>query len=284
MHLRYLAARLIRHFLPDGVARTLLRRGLIIRPGQETSDPQAAVDRYLAELGGMGLSVAGKRILVFGYGGHFAVGCGLLEAGAGHVVLCDRYAPPDDQRNRDLLSHYGTYLMLDGNKILPHPDYLSLLAGDIREAAFSKIKDPFDIVLSSFVYEHLDDVDGVTRVLAAFTRANGSHLHIIDLRDHFFRYPFEMLCYSESTWRHWLNPGSNHNRYRLKDYQAVFERYFQEVDFKILARDEEAFRLARARIRREFLTGEPEIDAVTIIRGIVSSPRGTMAAQPEEAL
>ena len=67
----YLIPRLARHFLPEKLVRTLLLRNVIIRPGLETSNPFAAVQRYVDVLSERGLSLRGKRVLVFGYGGRF---------------------------------------------------------------------------------------------------------------------------------------------------------------------------------------------------------------------
>ena len=273
MDLSYLIPRLIRHFIPQPAARLLLRRGWIIRPGQETANPQAAVQRYRQVLEAHGISWRDKCVLDFGYGGSFAVGCELLEAGAQHVILCDKYAPPDDARNAALLPRFDQYLFREGDHILPRPEALSLLQADIRQVAETGRLGPVDLVLSSSVYEHLDDVKGITRALAEVMDSGGAQVHFIDLRDHFFRYPFEMLCYSEAAWRNWLNPGSNHNRYRLTDYRRVFELYFEKVSVEVVAKDEGAFRAAYARIRPEFLTGNAEIDPVTLIQVIASAPR-----------
>ncbi|MDX1436175.1 MAG: hypothetical protein R3335_05150, partial [Anaerolineales bacterium] len=79
MNLPYLIPRAIRHFMPEGAVRFLLQRGMVIRPGLETSDPQAAVARYREILGQEQFDLKGSRVLVFGSGGGFAVGCGLLE-------------------------------------------------------------------------------------------------------------------------------------------------------------------------------------------------------------
>ncbi len=273
MNLRYILPRVIRHFMPQPAARLLLRRGWIIHPGQETASPQAAVLRYRQALESRGISWRDKRVLVFGYGGNFAVGCELLEAGAGRVILCDKFAPPDDARNAALLPRFEKYLLRQGNRVLPRSEALSLLQADIRQVSASGGLEPVDLVFSSSVFEHLDDVKGITRALAEVMHSGGAQLHFIDLRDHFFRYPFEMLCYSEAVWRNWLNPGSHHNRYRLTDYRRVFELYFEKVSVEALAKDEAAFRAAYPRIRPEFLTGETEIDAVTLIQVIASAPR-----------
>lgn len=269
--IRYLVPRIIRHFLPDEVVRFLLRMGWIIRPGLETRSPEEAVARYLDALKDRDFSLAGKRVLIFGYGGNFATGCRLLEAGASHVILAER-SGFQDESNRALLPRYSAYLEERDGHILPRAKCFTLIHGDIRMMASRWQGEPVDIVISSSVYEHLDDVPGITRALARLTRGCGYQLHFIDLRDHFFRYPFEMLCYSPKVWATWLNPSSNHNRYRVWDYRRMFERFFDTVEIDVLERDLPAFEKARARIRPEFLSGDPQMDAITLIRVFTGGP------------
>ena len=273
MNLAYLLPRVARHFLPENTVRFLLRRRLIIRPGLETRIPQDAVARYQEALAAYGVSFSGRRVMIFGYGGSFGIGCALLRAGASHVVLCDKYARPDPEANRALLAEYGDYLVVQGDQVLPRSEWMTLLPADIREVAAQGSLAPVDAVLSSSVYEHLDDVEGITRALAALTAPEGFHLHYIDLRDHFFKYPFEMLCYSSRVWYGWLNPTSNHNRYRLWNYQAAFESCFGQVDLAVLDRDEAALQKTRSRIRPEFLSGDMQMDAVTRVRAFAAKPR-----------
>ena len=75
-----------------------------------------------------------------------------------------------------------------------------------------------------------------------------------------------MLAFSEKIWKNWLNPTSNLNRFRLRDYQRVFDSCFAKVEMNIVAREPEAFAKARARIRPEFLTGDAAQDDVTLIQ------------------
>jgi hypothetical protein len=116
-------------------------------------------------------------------------------------------------------------------------------------------------------------VDGITRALAALTKPNGVQIHYVDLRDHFFKYPFEMLHYSEKIWYGFLNPTSHHNRFRLWDYRSVFEKYFENVEIQVLERDEAAFEKAHLRVRPEFVSGNLQDDSVTLILVIASRPR-----------
>jgi hypothetical protein len=77
------------------------------------------------------------------------------------------------------------------------------------------------------------------------------------------------------VWRNWLNPSSNHNRYRLWDYRKAFEESFEKVEIKVLERDEETFRKLQPHIRPEFISGNIEDDSVTLIRVIASQPKGS---------
>ena len=272
MNLRYLTLRLIRHFLPESITRFLLRRGWIIRPGMETRDPAGAVARYQETLAERNESLTGKRVLVFGYGGNFAVGAELLRAGASHAVLLDRFAPPDNRRNVQLLTAYPKYFRLENGQVQTVSEFISLIHDDIKNVAAAGIE-PFDVVVSTSVFEHLDDVPGLTAALTALTRADGAHVHFVDLRDHYFKLPFEMLKFSESVWKHWLNPTSNLNRFRLRDYRRVFEALFADVDTRVLEREPDAFAKARPRLRPEFLTGEADHDSVTLIRVTARQPK-----------
>ncbi|MBI3151543.1 MAG: class I SAM-dependent methyltransferase [Chloroflexi bacterium] len=273
MNIRYLLLRLIRHFMPEGVARFLLKRRWIIQPGLESTDPFSAVERYVETLSAQGVSIQGKRVLVFGYGGRFAVGVDLLKRGAAHVVLCDHFVLLDDERNRELLSAYGNYLKLEQAEVSPRGEFITLLHGDIREDSIQKQISQVDVILSTSVFEHLDDVAGITQALAKLTAPQGVHLHFVDLRDHFFKYPFEMLKYSEQVWKNFLNPSSNLNRFRLDDYRRVFDANFKKVEFTVLEQLTDEFRKAKKQIRPEFKTGDEAVDAVTLIHVIANGPK-----------
>lgn len=272
MNLPYLIPRLIRHFLPEKLVRTLLLRNIIIQPGLETNDPSTAVQRYVDVLSKRGRSFREQRVLVFGYGGRFDIGLGILKAGAAHVILCDKYAPPDDAHNRRMFAAEQNYFLLENDELRPRPEWMTLLQADIRDVYASGSLEPVDMVISSSVYEHLEDVEGITRALAGLTKPDGLQIHYVDLRDHFFKYPFEMLRFSEATWRRWLNPSSNHNRYRLWDYRRAFQACFEQVEVLVLTREEEAFRKLLPRIRPEFVSGNLEEDAVGLIQVLAAKP------------
>ena len=82
-----------------------------------------------------------------------------------------------------------------------------------------------------------------------------------------------MLTFSENIWKRWLNPTSNLNRFRLRDYQRVFDSCFTNVEMNVVAREPEAYAKARARIRPEFLSGNEAQDAVTLIQVFARGPK-----------
>lgn len=263
--LGYLLPRFIRHILPEPAVRFLLGCGWIIRPGLATRAPLEAVERYLKAAVAAGGSIVGKRVLILGYGGNFTTACELLRHGADHVVLAEKEGFPDRSSNAALLPIYPDYLMMEGGQVLPYPEKITLCHSDIRQDAVANRLESVDFVFSNSVYEHLEDVEGITRALAALSNPDVIQVHFIDLRDHYFKYPFEMLCYSEETWLRWLNPSSHHNRYRLHDYERTFRACFKRVEITILASDYEAFSRERSRIRPEFLSGHDPADAATLI-------------------
>ncbi|HEX7556551.1 MAG TPA: methyltransferase domain-containing protein [Leptolinea sp.] len=266
MNISYILLRLVRHFLPERITRALLLRGLIIRPGLETRSPKEAAVRYQRDLQTMGIDIQGKDILIFGYGGRFALGCNLLKLGARHVTLCEFAAHPDETANAALLPEFKKYLAHQSDKTFPREEWITLLQGDIRELVFHADIRKADIVCSTSVFEHLTDPDGILDALVNITSPDGIQIHYIDLRDHFFKFPFEMLTYSPVIWKTWLNPTSNLNRWRLPAYEKLFHQRFEQVDVQVFERNLPAWDTISARILPEFITGDPQVDAVTQIR------------------
>lgn len=272
----YLALRLIRHYLPASVTRIALRRRILVQPGLESRDPAAAAAHYIQELERQGRRMPGATVMILGFGGYFGVAVALLELGARHVTLCDPYARLDHAANARLAGMASKYLRLEGGRVLPDPAWITLLPLRISEVAGRGLAEDLDLVLSWSVYEHLVDPDGVTAGLARLTAPAGCNLHFIDLRDHFFRHPFEMLCHGDQVWKKWLNPSSNLNRWRAWQYQEVLGRHFDQVRMEAAERDLPSFLRVRDRVRPEFLSGDDQIDSATRLMAYAAGPRAAM--------
>lgn len=231
----------------------------------ETLEPQAAAQRYLTYLQQFDITIRGKTILIFGYGGNFTTACELLNAGAHKVILCEREGFPEQPIREEILAQYPQYFIKTDDAIQLDPERLVYFHRDIRALARQNDVEKADLIISSSVFEHLDDVEGITHALYELTNPNGAHLHFIDLRDHYFKYPFEMLTFSASTWKKWLNPTSNLNRYRIPQYRAIFEEDFHTVTISVLESEPGAFAAVKKDIRAEFLSGDDALDCATII-------------------
>jgi len=64
-----------------------------------------------------------------------------------------------------------------------------------------------DLVLSSSVLEHVADPLALFRDLRRILSPTGIMIHLVDYRDHFFKYPYHFLQFRKATWNRWLNPG-----------------------------------------------------------------------------
>ena len=119
MNITYFLFRMIRHFLPENLVRSMMRRNIIVKPGLETRDPASAVKRYADILHENGKTLEGKDILVFGYGGYLAIAVELLRAGCSRVTVCDLFPPADPHLNDPLLPEFSQYLESGQDGVIP---------------------------------------------------------------------------------------------------------------------------------------------------------------------
>ena len=110
---------------------------------------------------------------------------------------------------------------------------------------------------------HLADLEGITSALSYLLKPEGCFIAFIDLRDHFFKYPFEMLTFAEFDLEAWLNPTSHLNRLRLRDYQRIIDPKFTLNQLESFGNQSSGMVEDKDRILPEFLTGDDEQDAVT---------------------
>ena len=253
--LDYLALRLGRRAVPAAMMHRILQIGIGATTGLETREPGVAADLYEAAVAELGLNWDGRQVMIFGYGGNPELGIELLGRGAEEVVLLDPYAHP---RLDSLELHAGS---------------AGLQFERRRLSEYVKAGGSVDLVLSWSVLEHVRDPATTVRNMASVCRPSGAQVHFVDLRDHIFRYPFEMLCHSESTWNRYLDPPSHLNRMRTWGVEEHFRENFERVTVEIWESEPEPFRRALPRIRSEFLSGDEAVDAATRLRVLAAQPR-----------
>jgi len=269
--LDYLALRLIRRFFPVPLIQWAMKLQLGVEPGLETRQPEAAADRYEEAVKAGGGRLKGKRILILGYGGYFGLAVSFLERGVSHVVLVDPYARVKEEMNLALAQRETPFLSIEDGQVIPNKEWITIDPNFLQVVTLSE-HDKIDFIFSSSVLEHVSNPDELVRDLSRMTHPEGLNVHFIDLRDHFFKYPFEMLCHSDRVWSRFLNPTSNLNRQRVWDYEDIFRRYFQKVELEIFEREFAKFEKAKRRIRPEFVSGEIEADCATRLKVKASLP------------
>ena len=262
MNLPYIAARVVRKLTPRFIQKFLLQRSIFIRAGMDTSDPESSVKRYKSHLAEYNVGIEGKTIIVFGFGGTYAVAANLLSFGAKHVALLDLHENLQTKMNLEVAKQFPEYFFIEKGRAIPKNRFISVHHGDIM----SKTSDMpnVDITVSNSVMEHVDNLDGIIDSLALFTNPGGVHLHFIHIGDHFGKHPFEMLTYSSFIWRNFLNPPSNLNRLRMNDHVKSYSKIFKEVKTGVILRDVLEFKEEKHRIREEFLSDSDEDDSIIV--------------------
>jgi len=253
--------------MPQQIVNSMLTHSFYLKPGRDTSAPKTSVNEYRDSLRRRNHSFDRKSVYVVGAGGNLALGVFLLEAGAARVTLQDPFAP-----NRDVLAMrqlseqlLEKYFVRHGNKLEPANDNLRIFHGSVAESAQDSPLSE-DVICSSSVLEHVRNLEQLVSSMRALIRPSGRMVHFVDLQDHYFKYPFEMLSYSSAVWNKWLDAGNHLNRLRLHDYQRIFNKHFPETKISTISALPEEFSKAKARIRPEFLTGDDSLDAAAIIK------------------
>ncbi|MBN2125044.1 MAG: methyltransferase domain-containing protein [Deltaproteobacteria bacterium] len=257
--------RLIRKFI---VTRPLLGRiGRYLpyyNPSQNEVSPARITARYLNCLKQKNVPLRDKHVLEIGAGATNGVGYGLALGGAKSYTAYEPYAPLDkglDERIREGLEMQCSFRDM------------ALLDRVRRCGSLKRVpRKSVDLVLSHSVLEHVKDLHALIPELENLLKADGSMLHIVDYRDHFFKYPFEFLTFSERIWDRWLNPGDLPRR-RIFHHIEAFETYGFKTEILYKETDREAFARIRDRLHPDFKGRDEEVLSTTLAALFVT--RGT---------
>jgi hypothetical protein len=191
----YWTLRLGRKFTPRFAIDWMMDNEVFLRPGQDTQNPAGAADLYADAAAPHQACFAGASILIMGFGGGYGVALELLERGAEHVALQDPYAPLRVQRNDRLdPERMSRHFRRTGDgHWQPNPERVSVVREHLPEYA-ARNEGRFEMVLSNSVLEHIqtEEVPEHISASARLCKPGGLSIHHIDLRDHVFRYTFEM--------------------------------------------------------------------------------------------
>jgi len=177
----------------------------------------------------VGINPQDKVIFEVGSGRYARLGLRLLNKGAKKIKAIDLYAVPLSNKKHRLI------LNQDIRDLSLSVDILSRLEVSTGDASLDDclMDDAADIIFSISVLEHIRDPKALYHQCYKWLKPGGIMVHSIDFRDHEnFQKPFQMLQFSDKTWRLFLNPpgGCHLNRWRIGEHiTAIKEAGFVEV-------------------------------------------------------
>jgi SAM-dependent methyltransferase len=260
-NLEYVSLRLLRRFVFREAF--LLRWGRLLpyyRTNLNQVDPAPLVSAYARHVT---LNATVRDLLEIGVGATNSTGYELAARLPGaRVVLLEPFVPLDATADARLLRQVATAHRCDAAALAARVRRVATLADLGAES--------IDLILSSSVLEHVSDPAALFAGLRRVLRADGAMLHLVDYRDHFFKYPLHFLQFSRATWERWLNPGDL-PRWRLYDHLDALETAGFIAELPEVRRDPAAFARIAPLISPEFRRDHPQLG--TTYAAIVARPR-----------
>ena len=199
-------------------------------------------EQYLAPRLGAGWP-QGRRLLEVGIGATNSSAYEASALGAASAVALEPYVPLDPALDDAMLTECAQRHSLAEKAV----------AGKVRRITTldAEADASIDLVLSNSVLEHVTDMETLTWDLCRVLAPGGVMLHLVDYRDHFFRYPYHHLLWSEAVWNRWLNPGDL-PRWRIRDHVECFQRHGLQVEILRATALAAEFEKVRRRIHPHF--------------------------------
>jgi SAM-dependent methyltransferase len=117
-----------------------------------------------------------------------------------------------------------------------------------------------DLILSGSVLEHVSDPLALFAQLRRLLVPGGAMLHIVDYRDHFFKYPYHFLQFRKATWNRWLNPGDL-PVWRLYDHLDQLKAAGFSTRVLAESRDREAYAAIAAHVSSDYNRDDERLQA-----------------------
>ena len=260
-NIEYVTLRLLRRFV---FPKDLHRWGRYV-PFYQTnvgeSQPDQVCRPYIDWLAAERRSVVGRRVIEVGSGATNAVGYALICAGATQVWCVEPFVAFDQSEDAVLLDQLAKSHGLERVKIA---------AAVTRCESFAPIESgSADLIVSHSVLEHVSDLASLFSDMHRAMATSGAMLHVVDYRDHFFKYPLHFLQFSKKTWRKFLDPGDL-PRWRLGDHTLALEQ--AGFALRVLRAEENAREFARIKpnISADFNLSDPSI---SVLRAVIYGER-----------
>lgn len=252
----YILLRLVRRFL--FTEAFLLRFGRYIpyyKANQGQISPVPIVDSYFKYSRKMDISLLNQAMLEIGTGATNATGYEIMaRLGGGHYWGYEPIVALDDNLDRKILMEVAKRF---------YKSEMSLNNKVYRLRNIKKIKTKsINMVFSNSVLEHVTDLSSLLFELHRVLRDDGCMIHLVDYRDHFFKYPYHFLQFSEKVWNSFLNPGDL-PRYQLCDHLEAFNQNGFSVTTIEKKCDDEAYSKIKDKIHPKFQHGDKDVAEIT---------------------
>ena len=250
-NLEYVPLRLLRKFI---LTERLLKNINRILPyyvtNQNQVDPKPIVDQYEKYLFAEDIILKGKTILEIGTGATNSTGYEMAARKWGYIHLMEPYAKFDKGLDDLLLSRLASPRNYDKQILKSQVQRL----GELKAIENQSI----DLILSNSVLEHVLDPQKLFSELKRVLRNDGVMLHIVDYRDHFFKYPYHFLQFSKKNWDRFLNPGDL-PVWRLDDSLQIIKELSLSVQIIEQKVDSEIFDRIKPNISNDYDLNNPFI-------------------------
>ena len=255
-NLEYIPLRLVRRFVLSD--RLLLRFGAFVpyyRMNLNQAAPARLVDDYARHLASANCNPSNCRILEIGVGRTNSVAYEMAARFAPTAFTAFEpfveFAPGEDKA---LLSRIAE------RHSRPAEDLRSRI---LRVTRLGELPTgSVDLVLSGSVLEHVGDPLALFSELHRILAPGGAMLHLVDYRDHFFKYPYHFLQFSKASWNQWLNPGDL-PVWRLYDHMDQLAASGFSVRVLEQTRDRIAFAAIAHRVSSDYRRGDDRIQVAT---------------------
>jgi len=253
--IEYIGLRLARRFLiTDTMLEKLNRFIPYYEASQGETSPRTIVDAYWDICTQVSFDPADKTVLEIGIGATNATGYEMVRRGVRSLWGYEPFRGFDaelDQAQLDSIARSAEC----------RPESLSWRMQRIDDLA-AMPGTSVDLILSHSVLEHIDRPSSLFGQLRRVLKSSGVMIHRVDYRDHFFKYPFHFLQFSDAVWSHLLNPGDL-PRHRLPDHLSMLsESGFETMAINVL-HDRERFARIKGRVHEKFSGLAEDMLAVT---------------------
>ena len=271
-NIEYILLRLIRRFVfPNDF---LIKYGAYIpyyRVNLNQSKPTAIIGDYNKYLKATAIDPTNLiSILEIGVGATNSTGYEMAFQGfakGGEIILIEPYA--DFNQSLD-------------NKIYTDNAYPDAVRDRVKR--LKKLSDiesnSIDLILSNSVLEHvdMDDFSVLIYNLNRVLKPEACMLHIVDYKDHFFKYPYHFLQFSNAVWNRYLNPGDL-PRWRLDDHLKLLASANLSVEILDSEIDNLSYAKVESLIHPMFDINNPEIRVTRAVLFIRQSKPVCMASE-----